>query len=84
MIQIDRPNCPICGKRVLWVMRAAGCCLGPFKMRGRDRQVKGAGSSYHGSQVPPPTSCGGSVRLRRNTQPACLSYSAVSRGQERS
>jgi hypothetical protein len=28
---IDRPSCPVCGKRVLWIMRAAGCCLGPFR-----------------------------------------------------
>lgn len=28
---IDRPSCPVCGKRILWIMRAAGCCLGPFK-----------------------------------------------------
>ena len=27
----DRPNCPICGRRVLWIMRGVGCCLGPFK-----------------------------------------------------
>jgi hypothetical protein len=27
---IDRPHCPICGKRILQVMRGAGCCLGPF------------------------------------------------------
>jgi len=30
---IERSCCSLCGKRILRIMRGAGCCLGPFIRR---------------------------------------------------